>query len=422
MRVCVRHRWIFSLLMTYLLAGCASYKPNPNLSSFHDRIQTQRQGNIQVTVSVLTRKESREFFGVDLGLKSIQPVWVSIENRDSHPYWMLSSGLDPEYFSPHEVAYSLQRSLQSGFNEDLERYFEKHSFFNPIPANTTHSGFFFVNLDEDEKELDIDLISKNDIKYFDFFFELSGLKTHSLHQIEEQLEKKSVRQLDEAELRKILQELPCCTTSQDGEVLGDPLNLVLIGNSEQLLPPFVRRGWHYAEDSYFGSVWKTINSFLFGKHYRYSPVSNLYFNGRKQDVALQKARGTVHQRNHLRLWLTDHLYNDKEVWVGQISRDIGVRFTWHTPTFTTHKIDPDLDEARTAFIEDMLFSQGLIKIGFVEGVGERTLDTPGYNLTEDEYYSDGLRAVLEFDARPSNIENVRFFEWVFPPKRRIYDQ
>ena len=70
--------------------------------------------------------------------------------------------------------------------------------------------------------------------------------------------------------------------------------------------------------------------------------------GRAQDLALQKARDNIHQRNHLRLWLSPMRYHGKQVWVGQISRDIGSRLTIHSPTLTTHKIDPDVDEARTA--------------------------------------------------------------------------
>ena len=34
-------------------------------------------------------------------------------------------------------------------------------------------------------------------------------------------------------------------------------------------------------------------------------------------------------------------FEGKRVWIGQISRDIGVRFT--TKTITTHKIDADVD-------------------------------------------------------------------------------
>ncbi len=409
-------------LSIVVINGCASFSPEQDLTSFEDRIQVQEQGNVIVSASVLTEEESRRLFGVDLASKQIQPVWMRVQNNDSHPYWMLATGLDPEYFSPHEVAYSMHRWLQPGYNEQVDVYFTQMSFFNPILPQTTRSGFFYVNLDEDEKQLDIDLISKTETKFFDFYFELSELRARSLREIEGQQQQEDITSLDRTTLREALRNLPCCTTSENGQKQGDPLNLVLLGNSKHLFPPFVRRGWHYAEDSYLRSIWKTINSFLFGKHYRYSPVSHLYYEGRKQDIALQKARGTIHQRNHLRLWLTDMRYEGKEIWVGQISRDIGVRFTTHTPTFTTHKIDPDIDETRTAFIEDMLYSQGLMRIGFVKGVGKKPLSRPGYNLTGDPYHTDGLRAVLEFDTRPNNLEDVRFFDWVDPPRRRMYSQ
>ena len=411
------------LILIFALSGCASFNPTPvDDVNFTDRAKTQKENNVRVSVSVLTNEESEAVFGVNLALKFIQAVWVEIENNDDHPYWLVSSALDPEYFSPQEVAYSSHYFLQRKYNNQIDEHFNALSFQNPITAHSTHSGFIFVNLDEDEKEIDIDLISKQETKFFDFYVRIPGLKTHTLAEIESLYSDNERINLTEDELRLELSRLPCCTTSQDGETNGDPLNIVIIGNSGHLFPPFVRRGWHSAEDSYFGSIWKTINSFLFGKHYRYSPVSSLYYEGRKQDIALQKARGTIHQRNHLRLWLTPFRYQGKDVWVGQISRDIGVRFTTHTPTFTTHKIDADIDETRTAFIEDMLFSQGLEMLGFVEGVGLSTHDQPSENLTGDPYFTDGLRAVLEFDRRPSNIEDVRFFDWATPPHRSVYSK
>jgi len=96
-----------------------------------------------------------------------------------------------------------------------------------------------------------------------------------------------------------------------------------------------------------------------------------------------------------------------------------VCFFLNTPTFITHKIDADIDEARTAFVEDMLFSQGIKRIGFVASVGTKTVEDPGRNLTGDSYYTYGLRAVLEFDKRPNNIEDVDFFDWASPPKSVI---
>ena len=67
----------------------------------------------------------------------------------------------------------------------------------------------------------------------------------------------------------------------------------------------------------------------------------------------------------------------------------------------------------------MLFSQGLKMIGFVEGVGMSLEIEPRNNLTGDSYYTDGLRAVLEFDERPYNIEDVRFFNWATPSRRTL---
>jgi len=49
--------------------------------------------------------------------------------------------------------------------------------------------------------------------------------------------------------------------------------------------------------------------------------------GRPQDIGWQKARGTIHERNHMRFWLSPIRLRGKKVWVGQISRDIGVKLT-----------------------------------------------------------------------------------------------
>ena len=159
-----------------------------------------------------------------------------------------------------------------------------------------------------------------------------------------------------------------------------------------------------------------ISAALSGEAYVNAPVSDLYLFGRAQDLALQKARGDIHQRNHMRLWLSDMRYHDRLVWVGQISRDIGTRLTWHSPTFTTHKIDPDVDEARTALTEDMAYSQNLMKMGLVTGVGAAQEGAPRKNLTTDPYYTDGYRVVLVFDHTPRPLSDIEVFPWVTPYK------
>ena len=50
------------------------------------------------------------------------------------------------------------------------------------------------------------------------------------------------------------------------------------------------------------------------------------------------------QRNHMRIWLAPVRYQGHPVWVAQLSRDIGVKPTWHSPFLMTHVIDPEIDE------------------------------------------------------------------------------
>ena len=403
--------FLFSIIIL-TLSGCGIYRPIAvNEVPFKQHSKTQVKGNVRVTTAVLTKEEGEQIFGINLSLRWVQAVWVEVENKEDHNYWLLSSALDPDYYSPNEIAYTSHRFLSPYVNDRIDARFKQLSFKNPIPPGSVVSGFFFVNLDQDDKEIDIDLVSRGQEKLFTFFFQMKTLHANTIFDVEKQHSQDDVVEVNEAELRKALEDLPCCTTSQSGKDNGDPLNLVLIGNANELMPAFVRRGWHIAEDTYWNSIWKTVGSFLFGKRYRYSPVSSLYLFGRKQDFALQKARGTIHQRNHLRMWLTPNRFQGKEVWVGSISRDIGVHFTAKWGHFVTHKIDKDIDEVRNSFGEDMLFSQGLQRIGWAKGMPAVSSEKPHLNLGGDPYFTDGLLHVLVFQRRSVSMMEVEFFEW-----------
>jgi hypothetical protein len=156
----------------------------------------------------------------------------------------------------------------------------------------------------------------------------------------------------------------------------------------------------------------TIRSSLFGVRYRTSPVSPLYLDARRQDIALQKARGSVDQRNHLRLWLTALKYQGNHVWMGQISRDIGVKLS--SKTITTHKIDPDVDETRDYLVQDILLSGALARVGYVRGVGYARPEVPRYNYTLDPYFTDGLRAVLFLSGDYVSPDDLELLRWESP--------
>jgi hypothetical protein len=412
---------IFILILLFL-QGCAdSFKIiKPDVSSstiaennFKNHVQTKKSRFLNVSTSVLTEDESYQFFGLPLKMIGVQAIWVSAKNKDKFPYWLLYPAIDPDYFSPDEVAYAFDSAMSDNDNHELMQRLRQFGFKNPIHAGETQSGFIFVNIDEDYKEIDLEFLGNNKLDIFNFLFTVKGLNYENFYDISGIHSKDKILDVSEEVLKKELENLQCCTTNEDGSELGDPLNLIFIGNAEDLFPAFVRRGWHPAEKNHWDSARKTIASFLFGNHYRYSPVSPLYAFGRKQDIALQKARGTIHQRKHLRLWLTAYSFEGKSIWVGQVSRDIGIRFTTKTPILVTHKIDPDIDEARNELVQEMLFSQGLLKIGYTKGVPVSTPSNPAYNLTDDPYFNDGLRAVLLMTNQPVPFDKVQFFNWEY---------
>ena len=427
----LRYRWlkILGILAIVIIAfiaikavyKSATFKPQSFLEvPFRERSHSKFDKDVRITVAVLSANESRKIFGVNLAGKGIQPVWVRVENHDTTPYLLLSSGLDPDYFSPLESAYAFHSKFTPATNKKIDEQFRVMSFRNPIVPNAAVSGFLYVNLDEGIKVVDIDLLGKGKSKFFTFFVRVPGIKAdYQEVDFESLYSEKEIVDYDENELRTALENLPCCTTNEDETRKGDPLNLVVIGTREDISAAFVRRGWLPAERTYAKAIWKTIKSFLFGSRYRYSPVSPLYFSGRQQDMAGQKPRHTVHERNHLRLWLSPMRYADKPVWVGQISRDIGVRFTLKVWPPVTHKIDSDIDDAMFALIEDLLYSQQLAKTGFVKGVGAAPRSNPRQNLTGDPYFTSGFRVVLLIDRRPFSFEDLQNFNWENPISDKI---
>jgi hypothetical protein len=401
--------------------GCATSEPLPveDYGPYQERAETQVQGDLGVTVALPTTEEAAEIYGVDLAEKAIQPVWVEVRNDATEPYWFLMSGLDPNYFAASEAAYAFAGESDDD-GQTLDERFDELRFRNPVMPGATVSGFVLTNLDEGVKAVDVDLIATGDAKSFTFIaidptFKATRLRVDfdNLYSNDE-----LVHVDDEDELRALLEQLPCCVTNADGTENGDPLNLVLVGERGDILAAFTRRQWHPTEIIWSGSLWRTFRSFVAGSRYRYSPISPLYLYGRPQDVAGQKARATIHERNHYRFWLSPIRFQGEEVWVGQISRDIGVKFTLKSPTISTHAIDPDIDEARRYLVEDLVYSQAMNRLGYVKGVGASSRDEPASNLTGDPWYSDGLRAVLFFEPRPYSLSEIEVLDWESVPGLR----
>jgi len=232
-----------------------------------------------------------------------------------------------------------------------------------------------------------------------------------------------IKSYDGRDFRQALEQLPCCTTNAEGTVDGDPLNIVFVGEMDDILSAFLNREWNMTEELDLGSAWQETKAFLFGTPFEYAPASPLYFEGRRQDVTIQKPRATIDARNHVRLWRAPMQFEGKPVWVGQVSRDIGVRFTLDTWNLATHRIDPHVDATRNYVVEDLFGSRLVEKVAFVKGSAAATLASPRKNLTGDWYISDGLRAVLVFSHNRLPESEIEMLDWeLLPSSPSVPDQ
>jgi len=396
-----------------ILAGCASgFDPKPIESvPFLERTVSQAEDGIQVSAAVPSATETRDLFCVSLYKKGVQPVWIEIENNSSEEVAFMPAAIDADYHSPFEVA-ALNRSNKA--RAQAEQYFFQSGVDLHIAPGEVHSGFVFTNLDEGTKAFNVDIFGDQKSWHFTFFINVPGLAAdhHELDYKALYPEEEFTDFADPANLISALEQLPCCVVDAKAENTGDPLNLVIIGEPDHLFYAFIRSGWDETEVVSLASGLKTTTSFFTGGAYRYSPVSSLYVYGRSQDIALQRIRSNIHERNHFRLWMTPMSFEGQSVWIGQISRDIGVRFT--RKTITTHKIDPDVDETREFLLENLAYHQMLAKFAYVGGSYTSTMEEPGRNLTGDPYYTDGLRLVMWIASEPQNLQDIKYEDWSDP--------
>jgi hypothetical protein len=395
-------------------AGCGGFEPKPldELPTL-ERSQTLTDNNLTVTVAVPTVEEARELFDSKLDKKRVQPVWIQIENGSDELVWFPSITVDRDYFPPQEVAWRSHRTWAKKTNRRIDLYFGAQAIPFNIEPGETASGFVFTNLDRGRKLVPLELLQEHATTDFEFIVPVPGFRADhaavdfvGLYEDTEWVDLQ-----DESELERWVESLPCCTTNKDGTKTGDPVNFVIVEPEGAGNKGFVRAGWDETEQTSTGASIRMVGAAIFGKTYRNAPMSSLYLFGRPQDIGLQKARWNIHQRNHLRVWLAPVTYRGDYVWVGQISRDIGSRLTTKSPTLTTHKIDPNVDDARDSLIIEMLYARVLAAFAAADGVGAASAEAPRTNLTGDPWFTDGRRAVIFLSDEPRANEDIEYLRW-----------
>ena len=181
------------------------------------------------------------------------------------------------------------------------------------------------------------------------------------------------------------------TTTTALGLAGDALNVGLEGSRDEVFCAMRAAGWRPADPITFSSSFKIADSVLLRRAYPTAPVSDLYYDGRRQDLAFEKAAGvSPKERHHVRFWLVlDKSDSGRPLWLGSATFDRSVGVSRYTGQ-VTHHIAPDIDAERDLLAHD-LAAAGVVEASYwVTGVGATVFARNGGG---DPYFTDGEIAV-----------------------------
>ena len=184
---------------------------------------------------------------------------------------------------------------------------------------------------------------------------------------------------------------------------GDPINVGFSGSEEELQSAINTAGWVEADPITWGSSKKIVLDSLDHRAYANAPVSDLFINGRKQDLAFEQTFGPdPSKRHHVRFWKCDQPSDyECDFWIGSATFDKGVGVS-HLTGQVTHHIDADIDKERDKLGSDFAKVPG-VTIQWIDGF--QTVLT-GKNGGGDPYFTDGrlCLAVVDSVAHSSQVD------------------
>jgi hypothetical protein len=183
-----------------------------------------------------------------------------------------------------------------------------------------------------------------------------------------------------------LASLPMVTRTNVG-IPGDALNVGLVGSKEDIIHAMHEAEWFPADPITLRTSIEIIGSVVLDRPDHDAPVSPLYYDGKKEQLAFEKPDGrSADKRHHVRLWLVlENGTDGRPVWLGSITFDRGVGLS-HDTGQVTHHIGPNIDAERDLLMHE-LGAAGMVETFFqISGIGPTLI---AWNGEGDPYFTDG---------------------------------
>ena len=189
-----------------------------------------------------------------------------------------------------------------------------------------------------------------------------------------------------------LAEMEAITRTSLG-IPGDAINVGLEGTEDDVLCAMNAAGWKPADPVTLRSSLRIVRSVLFDRPYEGAPVSPLFYDNRKQDLAFEKPSGkSATTRHHVRFWKAlDAGEDGRPVWLGSATFDDSVGVSHYTGQIT-HHVAPDIDAERDLLSNDLAAANKVETTYSVSGVGPTLFARNGGG---DPYFTDGDIAIRQ---------------------------
>ena len=393
--------WPLALLLLAVSAcSLTPYTPDPSAEEqVLQRAAAQVEGPIEVSASVPSIEEARQIFGMPLYRRGIQPVWLEITNRTAFLARFAYSSVDPDYFSPFEVAYMHKKYVSKQGWKDMEAHLFSKTIPRFIRPGESVSGYLFTHTTTGTKSFNVDVFYQDQEipshEDFTFFITVPGFAPdHADVNFETLYAASELVDTDNDGLHEILKVFPCCTSNRDGDGQGMPVNIVLVATGREILKALLRGKW--LETSYEKDA-----NYMNNSHYLF---------GRPPDAIFRNMRGKSTERNELSLWLSPYRVQGKPVWMGLNKHAIGQRFKIGDWYFGPAQ-DPDVDNGRNYFMQNLWYSQSLEALAFAQTGNTVPEDAPVMDFQKNPFFTDGYRLVVWVSGEPVSLEETRSLNW-----------
>jgi hypothetical protein len=391
------HPYLLCLILAFAagLAACGGraylYEPVDS-GRFLSAAEQRSDGPIRVTASVPGREETTRIFGLDLYDQGIQPVWLQVENGGDHLARYAPVSTDPEYFAPLEVAYMNRRGYSDLARDEMDERFHNLAMPRYIGAGEARSGFVFTHADSGAKGFNVDVFTGGESYAFTFLLRVPGFEPdYARLDLENLYPDEDIVSLDEDGLQDAVRNLPCCSGNKRDEDSGEPINLVLVGEGEELLRALLRSGWRET------SVEEA------------AALQPQYLYGREQDAIFRYETVGGEGFYELRFWKAPFLSGTDAVYVG-LARHF---FRW---IGRVTRLDADVDNARNFAAQKFLYGQTLKRTAWIAGKEVVPVTSFWDTLIKVRYFTDGYRVVAWLSAEPISMFDIDVRSWDAPPR------